>query len=238
MIIERTAEELIVETPTLFHDRDGTGYAYRCWAMDLWTEHYGHFDSIRASHGWRPPFSTTGYVRDQEYCQAEVLNASLDCDHYDDPCFCVGGRVHRGACSWCDWEGPTRTNETQAIEDAHDHAWPGWRDLPVLPRWPDEGTGKKKGVDRAHWWATARELYPEGWIEQGGPILTRRGVMGTHPIRGHFHPAGGWDICGAQDTTDCALSRGQTKCPGLDGCISEHWTCTPWVKGEYDDGDD
>ncbi|WP_442922066.1 DUF6349 family protein [Microbispora sp. ATCC PTA-5024] len=47
----------------------------------------------------------------------------------------VGGglSIKRGACLGCEWEGPDRSRETEAVEDAHDHVWPGWNCPPV--RW-------------------------------------------------------------------------------------------------------
>ncbi|MGW6393278.1 DUF6349 family protein [Streptomyces sp. NPDC055103] len=70
---------------------------------------------------------------------------------------------YRGACLACPWEGPERPRRDNAIEDAHDHTHPGWRDLPIFER---ARTGKA-----AKTWAThTRAVYPDGWFEAGGPL--------------------------------------------------------------------
>jgi hypothetical protein len=228
--------------PRLFADRDCIGYAQRVWAWEQWVETYGHFDSIRISHAWIPSMITRPRDEPPDHCQAASLHASLYCGHHrwedETPCQCVGGTLHRGMCLYCDWEGPDRVSERKAIEDAHDHAWPGWRDLPVVPRWPEEGSGKKKGMARAAWWAKVHELYPPGWVEQGGPILTRRQTGSTGAHQGWSHPHGGWDLCGEMDEHSCGLSRGKTKCPGLAGCISDWRKCQPWPYPDDDDEDE
>jgi hypothetical protein len=38
-------------------------------------------------------------------------------------------QLYRGGCLGCDWEGDVRERPSDAVEDAHDHAWPGWRNL-------------------------------------------------------------------------------------------------------------
>ncbi|MEU3566919.1 DUF6349 family protein [Kitasatospora sp. NPDC036755] len=68
----------------------------------------------------------------------------------------------RGACLSCTWEGPIRPRHNDAIEDALDHAHPGWRDLPALP----QGATRKSGPQlRAH----REAIYPPGWLDNGGP---------------------------------------------------------------------
>jgi hypothetical protein len=41
---------------------------------------------------------------------------------------------YRAACLGCDHEGEPRTDENDAVEDAHDHTHPWWRDLPIIDR--------------------------------------------------------------------------------------------------------
>ncbi|WP_316521065.1 DUF6349 family protein [Kitasatospora brasiliensis] len=60
-----------------------------------------------------------------------------------------------------------RQHHNDAVEDALDHAHPGWRDLPALP----QGATRKSGAQlRAH----RDAVYPPGWFDQGGPykVLT------------------------------------------------------------------
>jgi hypothetical protein len=63
--------------------------------------------------------------------------------------------AYRGACLGCGWvaEGVhllREGGENAGAEDANDHAWPGWRDLPVVPRPPanDGGADLRQGSQR------------------------------------------------------------------------------------------
>lgn len=90
--------------------------------------------------------------------------------------------LHRGACLGCSWEGSDRRRTDEAVEDAHDHTHPGWRDLPAIP----ERRGR-------HWLTHARRLYPDGWFDQGGPIRTvRTGIEKQH--KPGAAPGGGYDL--------------------------------------------
>ncbi|MEV0444987.1 DUF6349 family protein [Streptomyces spectabilis] len=68
--------------------------------------------------------------------------------------------IHRGACLACPWEGPDRPRRDAAIEDAHDHTHPEWRQLPILHRLPEN-----KALRRY-----MESTYPEGWFDAGGPL--------------------------------------------------------------------
>ncbi|MGR6915353.1 DUF6349 family protein [[Actinomadura] parvosata] len=97
-----------------------------------------------------------------------------------------GRQQRRGACLGCDWEGPDRRRLNDAIEDAHDHAFPDWRDMPsVLPA-PPYG-------DRQRWLENVAKAYPPGWFQRGGPIITMREESnGLHwAMRA---PGGGYDM--------------------------------------------
>lgn len=83
------------------------------------------------------------------------------------------GRTHyRGACLACRWEGDEHTGTRRTvinvpIEEGHDHAWPGWRDLPYAPA---------AAVDEPHGpaWQHLDRLYPPGWLTAGAPLLRPR----------------------------------------------------------------
>lgn len=103
--------------------------------------------------------------------------------------------LYRGACFGCGWHGdPHEWDKNAAVEDAHDHSWPGWRTLPVVPRCPDD---VKK---RAKWLEMVRRLYTDAGVDMvrfmpgsGAPILTERQAVGK---RSHWsHEVGGYDIC-------------------------------------------
>ncbi|MEU9238549.1 DUF6349 family protein [Streptomyces sp. NPDC048385] len=72
-------------------------------------------------------------------------------------------RLQRGACLACSWEGPDRRRRDAAIEDAHDHTHPGWRDLPIFDR-------ARSGKASKLWWAHVRASYPNDWFDVGGPL--------------------------------------------------------------------
>ncbi|PRX66179.1 hypothetical protein B0I32_106315 [Nonomuraea fuscirosea] len=94
-------------------------------------------------------------------------------------------QLYRGACLGCDWEGETRERERDAVEDAHDHAWPGWRDLPgVKP--------SKSNYER--WLSDVKRAYPPGWLEAGGPIVTIRADSRFSRHSPGRAPGGGYDL--------------------------------------------
>ncbi|MFJ7590293.1 DUF6349 family protein [Streptomyces sp. NPDC097617] len=78
-----------------------------------------------------------------------------------------------GGCLACEWEGPTYSGDgfgdgdNEAVEDAHDHCFPGWRTLPpittVEDRWAIPRSRSR--------WAQLIARYPPGWIDQGAPVL-------------------------------------------------------------------
>ena len=114
-----------------------------------------------------------GDVEETEDCQVTVLFRRLDGPE--------GRSIKRGACLGCEWEGPDRTTINQAIEDAHDHAFPGWRTLPAVVRKP-----------RPDWLGEVSRVYPSGWFQSGGPIITVRGQDRMHhPCAA---PGGGYDM--------------------------------------------
>jgi hypothetical protein len=106
-------------------------------------------------------------------------------------CSCIGGRVYRAFCS-CHWTSPVFADEGEAVAGWHDHAWPGWRDLPVVPhnvRPPSGGITKKTKAALA--WVEDR--YPAGFQTAGAPIVTQRAYLGTRCVPG-YSPWGGYDI--------------------------------------------
>lgn len=156
-------------------------YASRVAAFAGWADQHGHFDCIRRSHGWHEEPAAADSPTD--LCRPTTLVANLCCDHDGLNCSCVGDLIWRGACRRGDWEGPVRGDHNPAVEDAHDHAWPGLRTLPVVAdRRPESGTAKPAVARMARWVDTVDELYPAGWLEAGGPIRTARGPLGTRHV--------------------------------------------------------
>lgn len=98
-------------------------------------------------------------------------------------CTCVGGDLYQAVCSVCEWHHIGHA-EGEAVEAWHDHAFPGWRDLPIAPRGTDD---KKKAV-----WA--KSVYPPEWQVPAAPILTVRSAHGTRHVP-RRSPWGGFDMC-------------------------------------------
>ncbi|GAA1768592.1 DUF6349 family protein [Nonomuraea bangladeshensis] len=94
-------------------------------------------------------------------------------------------QLYRGACLGCDWEGETRQSGGDAVEDAHDHAWPGWRDLPAV---------KPPKSNHARWLVEVGRAYPPGWLEAGGPIVTVRADSRFSRHLPGKAPGGGYDL--------------------------------------------
>ena len=184
------------EAPALF-GITARGYRARVAAYQQWVEVHGHFDSFRRSHAWHAHSGGPGRLAATGACRPTILCADLCCHHRDQDCYCVGGDdlLYRGACLHCQWEGPVRKSENAATEDAHDHAWPAWRDLPLVPRRPEAATSRKQKEAIARWATQIDARYPSRWLQSGGPIRTSRIGCGTRHIPDHTG-FGGYDMCG------------------------------------------
>ncbi|MFD4986452.1 DUF6349 family protein [Streptomyces sp. NPDC058374] len=82
----------------------------------------------------------------------------------------------RGGCLACEWEGPVHhgggfgDGDNEAVEDAHDHAFPGWRTLPPITTVED----RLAVLQSRSRWAQLTSQYPAGWVDQGAPVVTCR----------------------------------------------------------------
>jgi hypothetical protein len=175
--------------PLCLFDSPARGLAAREAEFDAWREQHGSFGSLVRSHAWT---LRVGGVPGEptSRCQAAVLSCDVR-DASDDPgCACPrpGALLYRAACRSCDWEGDPRDGENPAAEDALGHAWPGWRDVPVVPARPSNPKAEPA------WKARILALYPAGWLEDGGPYRTARtGQYDTRHVPGRT-PWGGYDI--------------------------------------------
>lgn len=158
-------------------------------------------DSLHPGGGWEAERPAT-----TERCYPTVESRTLDA--YSDE----SRSEHRGACLGCDWKGPARPSdvgegENAAVEDAHDHAWPGWRDLPFTPDAMRKqhqaamvGSTKQQQKWAETWRLKLEEAYPShviaaGFASKGAPIRTRRYGIGSRHVPG-YSPFGGYDLCG------------------------------------------
>lgn len=125
--------------------------------------------------------------------------------------------VYRGACvgEVCDWRGEVRYDENIAVEDAHDHVWPAWRDLPIVDRVPRDAKKLPAWIDAARTAIDGCGLpigtLPGSWLERGGPIVTTRTANSTRHVPS-VTPWGGYDLArvdvssAAQQDVSCPTS--------------------------------
>lgn len=176
------------------------GFANRLAAFEAWKDTHGAFGCIPYSHGWHVQLALRYPRTPTDRCRPTILVADLRCqcdNRWKDPnhCLCVGDLVYRGVCTGCDWEGPVRGDENSAVEDAHDHAWPGWRDTPIVPRSPGRGTSRQAQDALQRWLSGLPAGYPPGWVESGGPIRTARDGRHVENYTGF----GGYDLAAEPD---------------------------------------
>ncbi|GAA3082716.1 hypothetical protein GCM10010449_03290 [Streptomyces rectiviolaceus] len=73
--------------------------------------------------------------------------------------------------------------DNEAVEDAHDHCFPGWRTLPPITtveyRWAVPRSRSR--------WAQLIARYPVGWIDQGAPVV----AWSRHRREAHLPPHAG-----------------------------------------------
>lgn len=194
---QQTADRLNAPAPSLFAS-SARGVQERVAEFKAWCEQHDSFASYRRSHAWLPEITNQiGWDYSTELpprCLPTILHADLsDCAHAGRRCYDIGGLVYRGACYGCTWEADTRATASEAVEDAHDHAWPGWRDLPIVPQPPDRGTSKREIAAMAAWETTTAALLPQGWLAAGGPIVTTRSPGATRDVPGGSR-FGGYDL--------------------------------------------
>ncbi len=71
-------------------------------------------------------------------------------------CQCVGSTTSQMICAVCEWH--FIGEEAEATEAWHDHAFPGWRDLPILPDKLRGQMGTRKMTPKLEEWFEAHYL--------------------------------------------------------------------------------
>ncbi|MBX3094423.1 MAG: hypothetical protein KF680_07810 [Cryobacterium sp.] len=112
-------------------------------------------------------------------------------------CSCVGALVTQTICEPCRWHH-IAADENTAVEAWHDHAWPGWRALPVVPSALRKYDNQNKPSPKFAEWIL--DNYPLEWQQPGAPILTERAPNGTRHVP-QRSPWGGFDLSAPRDTT-------------------------------------
>ena len=119
-------------------------------AFTAWVARNGSFGSHPRSHMWVGTQAHTAPIG------VVTMHADLRCTvAYDHPreCSCVGALLHRTQCEPCEWVAVG--DENIVVEAWHDHAWPGWRDLPVMPLKTEESPEAHAKL-RQRWATVAR----------------------------------------------------------------------------------
>lgn len=104
-------------------------------------------------------------------------------------CRCPGELLTKAVCDGCSWHHIG--TESQAVEAWHDHAFPGWRDLPMFPAKPRGSMGSRELTAKREDWLEAN--HPAGFRTALAPILTSRQKFGTRHVPG-YSPYGGFDL--------------------------------------------
>ena len=190
---------------TLDEAADAAGEARRMCALNAdepwypgrdFTNAWGHMWRIASLHESFP--SPAGH-------DLITMQASLRCGCLMVPpwgfdtreCFCVGDLMHKTQCTPCGWQ--SIGTEADVVEAWHDHVWPGWRDLPVVPfALRPAGGGIDSKSKQAMAWVVAN--YPTEWQVTGAPVVTERDGLGTRHVPG-YSPWGGFDLCTSRFTS-------------------------------------
>lgn len=162
-------------------------------AFEHWQFLHAHDKTHVNSRMWRRSITVpeNGQVVDHGFV---LYTTDLRCEpwkHADkhEGCTCVGELMYQAICEPCEWNGITGS-ENVAVEMWHDHALPGWRDLPiVLSRLRlMEKDQLAKATQR---WIF--EHYPKSMQVTGAPIITERRPYGTRHVPSRS-PWGGYDL--------------------------------------------
>jgi len=152
----------------------------------------GHSGCIPRSHMWNRSVlqeeSITASGHTLEMFTADTRCEEADHGHTGENL--PGRYLHQAICNACDWHAIG--DENRVVEAWHDHALPGWRQLPILP---DDLRGRIGGTTTKNRRAMAwlEENYSADWRQSGSPIRTRRSAPGNRHVPGYLR-FGGYGI--------------------------------------------
>lgn len=158
-------------------------------AFERWTFEHDRLGCIPASHMWHPAITMDDANSLTPGHDLTVLSADLRCAHLTERCHCVGQLLYRAICQTCRWHRDA--TEPQAVEAWHDHAWPGWRQLPAVPA--EIATSDPSGRPTRRLVAWLDQHQPDDWQTPGAPIVTERARHGTRHVP-RRSPWGGFDL--------------------------------------------
>lgn len=159
-------------------------------AMERWIEEHGSFGSHVRSHmwhaGWGAAFAVEGHTFTHLMADARRNGDEWDASIYPTT---PDELVHQVICTTCKWHHVT-TSERGSVEAWHDHALPGWRDLPVMPLHAQPAEWAKPGKTALAW---IEANQPVEWQRPGCPIRTERKEFATRHVPKRS-PFGGYDL--------------------------------------------
>lgn len=186
-------------------------------AFNHWRFLNGGFASIPRSHMWHGAPASGSNISFGEH-SIVVLTADL---RPDLGVIGPGELLYQAICEPCDWHQISHP-ENSIVEAWHDHAVPGWRELPIIPAQIRVRT--ETGLTKlAKAWIA--EHYPKHMQIEGAPIITERAQFATRHVPG-YSPWNGYDLSSiALDTTvppraevAVALNRRATQNEALELC--------------------
>lgn len=176
------------------------GFTAAYWpAADLEAAH-GHWQFLHKldqsrtqSRMWHRAIAVPGGVAVGEH-RFDLFTADLRCEPWTHceshgGCQCVGDLTYQAICQPHRWH-LIASEENSAVEAWHDHAFTGWRDLPIVP-------ARLRSVDQPGLSKAAKkwiaEHYPPSMQVVGAPVITERSNGGTRHVPGRS-PWAGYDI--------------------------------------------
>lgn len=160
-------------------------------AFDGYVGEYGRFGCRVHSHMWADDFTDRPFEFGEHEFVLMTADGGRECppghDHTASPL--PGELMYQAICAPCRWH-QISDRSNLVIEAWHDHAMPGWRDLPEFPLVLSRAeTRQQKAVASA--WIT--QHYPPVWQQPGVPVRTMRVPEGTRHVPGRS-PLHGYDI--------------------------------------------
>lgn len=167
-------------------------------AFEHWVYLNGHSGSHSRSHMWHRGFADGNGIEINEH-RIDIFHVDLSADRdVEGP----GGELTMAVCEHCRWRTISES-ENEAIEARHDHALPGWRDLPVVPA--EVRVRSEQGITK-HGLAWITQHYPAHMQMPGAPIITERAAYATRHAPG-VSPWAGYDLSASALRRDCVVDE-------------------------------
>ncbi|NLA66433.1 MAG: hypothetical protein GX862_11095, partial [Leucobacter sp.] len=127
-------------------------------AFERYKFEHGLFGCIPRSHMWNRDFHRDAAVLSVGGHELHLYSADTRCDdlfgrqdHQHQAGELPNALTHQVVCPTCQWH-TIDAHEYNVLEAWHDHALPGWRDLPVIPQKQQGDRSKPKTQPRIATW--------------------------------------------------------------------------------------